>query len=274
MPRLAHPDIIKGHAVANLMDLYRGDPGFVEERERLRQPYLPLLGEWLEVVYAFWVDFGQIVSAKEYLREMFSAQEYRSIRDYCLGNSHVLSRGLRRKLDRRLGEIVDVNQRLKPYLIELKDLARRWKLRAPWAVQILFVYDLIDLLTAAGMPDKIDIPVEMLDSFMPFSPPYPPLKLEVSAWALILRGRREVQAELAKKLADYEGELKAAGLKEYPSALKAHAWWWFEHNVHGSSFDEIADKIDKLRQEPKAILAENIRKAIISFSERIGIEPE
>jgi hypothetical protein len=69
-----------------------------------------------------------------------------------------------------------------------------------------------------------------------------------------------------------ERHFKAAGAKEPPSALRTHANWWFDHYVHNMKFSDIANRIAEIKSDGGPH-TQNIRNAIIKFSEITGIEP-
>jgi len=54
MPKLSHPKIIKGQAIAYLLRLYRNEPAFMKELKQLRQSYLEIVKELAKA----WVIFG------------------------------------------------------------------------------------------------------------------------------------------------------------------------------------------------------------------------
>jgi len=87
--------------------------------------------------------------------------------------------------------------------------------------------------------------------------PLPPLIFKVKAYELMYSDRREIVQRFAKRLSDYEKELKSLGWKELPSAMKTHASWWFEHYVHKKKYSDIALKY--------GIAAEGIKRAVFNF---------
>ena len=89
--------------------------------------------------------------------------------------------------------------------------------------------------------------------------------VKIPAWAIIVGGRQAVHAEISKKLEEYETQIKAKGLHEYPSALDKHAEWWFEHYVHSKKYKEL----DQGYPSPNA---ESIKKAVWKFTKLVGIK--
>ena len=114
------------------------------------------------------------------------------------------------------------------------------------------------------MPEDIDVPLEQLDLLYPWPPPISPLEIKVSSWAFVFYGRKQIQAEIAKKLKEYEARLKTVGLKEKPSALENHAKWWFEHYVKGKPYQELAQQFPGTEEE-------TIKRKVWEFSKLVGI---
>lgn len=262
-PKLTHPFLAKGQAIAYLIQVYRNDLGFVEELDRIRQPYMPVLFDLAKAILSFWVE----------CRKTLAPDEYWTLRDYYLGESQQAP-GLPAQLEEQRKQMQQLWGDLQPYALGLSNLAYRWKLRAHWAASVLLYYDIFDMLGAIGLPREIDIPLESLTQVYPWSLPLPPLHIEVPAWAFMFSGRKEIGQEVAANLADYENALKAEGFSEAPHALSAHARWWFEHYVHGRKYDDIAqEEVYK----PGGMLisySKNVGAAIRRFSKLIGIHAE
>ena len=161
---------------------------------------------------------------------------------------------------------------LEPYFGNLGELAERWKLKAPWAVVTLYILDLINLLKHNGLPDDIDIPIEDLELIYPWKAPLPPLDIKVSAWAIILGGRQAVQTKTSKKLQEYEGQIKAKGIHEYPSALDKHARWWFEHYIHRKKYREIAEEEYYPADKTYTPNEESVKRAVWKFTKLVDIK--
>lgn len=161
-----------------------------------------------------------------------------------------------------------------PYFDSLSKLAHKWKLRAPWAVGILFLLDLMEVSGDQEFLGKIDIPLEKLSLIYPWAPPLPPLEISVPAWAFFTDGRQAILEEIDKKLEKYESELKAEGLYEHPSALDKHARRWFQYYVHGRPYDEIVQ--DEVYTPGGALIsyAKNVGAAVRKFSKLIQIDPK
>jgi hypothetical protein len=125
------------------------------------------------------------------------------------------------------------------------------------------------------MPQEVSIPLEKYQFLYPFKALLPPLVLPISAWALILNGRKEVLDMIRVRLQDYEDQLKSQGLKEKPSSLNRHAKWWFEHFVEGMKYDDIANaEVEASLEEHPIIFARNVGRSVREFSKIIGINPK
>ncbi len=184
-----------------------------------------------------------------------------------------------------LEEAKAIYPRVASYEDELKSLAYRWKLRAPWAPDLLKECDRDYLFAqesrAKGFPTTVQLMAPLADPFEPSVYPFrltgpniTPLKLTISAWAFVTRGRKEILSWVAKKLAAYENELRGGQFKEYPSRLERHAQWWFEHYVHSKTFDEIA-QIEVYTPDGSMIsYAKNVGTAVRKFSDLVGIDPK
>jgi transposase len=102
----------------------------------------------------------------------------------------------------------------------------------------------------------------------PGHPPCLDWQFQMSSWALVFRGRKPVMDDIAKKLEEYESDLKKTGLGENPSAIEQHARWWFQHHVKRKSCEVIA--LSGLGSR-KSYDAEYVRKAVWKLSRKVGI---
>lgn len=254
----------QGKAIAALLKLYKADPDFTQELEKLRTNYLPVLEQWLKIAVPDWLKMRDALTRKEFL----------TTRDYFLTKMQTISSSLADKLELFLSiPNSDLANQLDAYENALTDLAYRWQLKAPWVGHVLLLNHIQDMIINI-MPQDIrnaDIPVEMLEPFLP-SAPLPPLSFQVNAYELMFSGRQEIQDKFAKALADYENELKSLGWRELPSALERHAYWWFEHNVHKKTYDEIAQMETYTPGGSLISYARNVGTAVKNFSKLIGIE--
>jgi len=203
MPKLSHPKITKGDAIATLLNLYTKERNFMKELNQIRQPYKEIVNKFIEDISAFFK--GGSISLGEY---------YQAVMNYYKGD--------RKKDPLPVGHCHYLSQ-LQPYLDAFSKLAHKWKLRAPWILVAIWYFDLVDFCKAKGLPAEIDIPLEKLEQIYPWAPPLPALEIKIPAWAIILFGRKAIQTEINEKLQEYENKIKLEGLHEYPSALNTHA---------------------------------------------------
>jgi len=245
MPKLNYFKITKGDAIAALLKQYSKEPQFIKEWAAIRKPYIDVLTKFAEDGLKLF-EYGNITPAEYY----HGVVDYHKKED---------------KKDPFPADKFGYLSELQPYFDDLGKMADKWKLKARWAVDILFISDLRNQLKHNGLPDEIDIPIEELELIYPWEAPLPPLKIEVSAWAIILGGRQAVQTEINKKLQEYESQIKTTGLHEYPSALDKHAGWWFEHYVHKKTYPE-------LEQKNPQVSSESIKRAVWKFSKLLNIK--
>ena len=253
MPKLSDPRITKGHAVDSLLKIYRNDQEFVQELEKIRNPYLDLI-----IQYAL-DSFDSGKKSRLSPRDFFNTAIERA-------------KSMHQGAPFSPQASVYAAQ-LQPYFDTLSKLAYRWKLRASWAAPMLVIYDMFDVLRIKGlMPDEIDLPLEEFNSLYPWLPPLPTLEIKIPAWAIVLQGREKVLAEVGKKLCQYEKEIKAIGLTERPSSLQKHAKWWFEHFIHGKKYDDIAQEEAYTPGGSSISYARNVGEAVRRFSRLVGID--
>jgi len=253
MPKLSDPRITKGRAVGSLLRLYRNDKGFVQELEQIRDPYLDLI---IACALAFFDSARKSqLSPKEFFHVVI---EHAKNVQQC---------------DSFFSEVSVYITQLQPYFDALSKLAYRWKLRAPWATPMLVIYDMYDVLIIKGLvPEEVDVVLEEFDSLYPWASPLPALEIKIPAWAIVLEGRKRVLAAIRIKLRQYEKQIKATGLMEYPSSLQKHAKWWFEHFIHGKKYDDIAE--EEIHTPDGALIsyARNVGEAVRRFSRLISID--
>jgi len=247
----------QGKAVAALLKLYKADPDFAQELEKLRTNYLPVLEQWLKIAAPSWLK----------MKETLTQEEFLTVRDYFLTEMQTISSSLTDKLGLFLSiPNSDLANQLDAYEKALADLAYRWQLKATWAGHVLLLNHILDMIINILPQDvrNADIPVEMLEPFLP-SAPLPPLSFQVNAYELMFSGRQGIQNKFAKALADYENELKSLGWRELPSALERHAYWWFEHYVRHKKYREF-------EQEYPQIDSESIKREVWKFTRLLGIK--
>ncbi len=263
MPKLSYPPLTRFDAIVALVDLYLQDTAFRSALEQVRSEYRSTL-HGLATDIAKWVSVAPRIS-----------------RPSTLDCYHFV-------LDRQVLTAVS-------YLNALKTLFAKWKLPIPepsyWVLYkeiesmpltgILPEYDLYQLLPKKGVITEGGmLPDNVSGDKIPH--PVPPLRVTVTFWALVLAGREESLKHIGRRMDEYEQRVKEKGYKEYPSKLKKHAWWWFEHFIHGSKFEDIsgleAQAIAKLPLKsggkgPCAPYGKNIGAAVGKFSKLIGVNP-
>jgi hypothetical protein len=257
MPRLSDPRITKGHAVSFLLRLYLEEPGFAAELQELRRRHRELFEEFVVGFLGLFARCEATMTTAEYrktLRELYEA---------IVIPSRILTPPT--NLANLVEDIKHLNLKLRPYFHDLEQLAFKWKLRAPWAGPMLHLHNLHDYLKQFGVPDAIDVPLEQLDLLYPWPPPISPLEIKVSAWAFVFYGRKQIQAEITKRLKEYEDRLKALGLREKSSALQSHARWWFEHYVKGKTYRAIHQQFPRVEEE-------TIKRKVYEFSKLTSIK--
>jgi len=252
MPRLNHPRITKGDAITALLRQYSKEPQFIKEWAAIRKPYVNVLARFAEDGIRFF-EQGNITPA-EYYQDVVDYYKNENNKDpFPVDKFSYLSE-------------------LQPYFDDLVKMADKWKLRAPWSTVTLYISDLINILKHNGLPDEIDVAIENLELIYPWEAPLLPLKIEVSAWAIILGGLQTVQNEINEKLKEYESQIKAKGLHEYPSALDKHASWWFEHYIHRKKYREIAEEEYYPEDKTYKPNEESVKRAVWRFTKLVDIK--
>lgn len=272
MPRLVTSEVLRQIAILYLLELYKQETGFVAEWKHLRHSSISLLAQIAKVdalAQVNWMIFdlplfeGELALQRleNYLVDF--APPLKNARD-------------RQELEHQYDQILE---KLEPYKNELADLACRWNLRAPWAADELLSEDIDDvtedMFKAAGVAGIIKQGQEQLKGWLSMFPPFlPPLTIQVPWASFLTGGRRKILTELRDKLVLYEKRLKLGGAREFPSSLKAHAKWWFQHHVCHETYDEIA-QLEVYTAGGKLVsYAKNVGAAVRKFSRLIGINPK
>lgn len=244
MPKLSFPKLTRGLAINHLVSLYRNHPPFKKELEEIKEPYK-------ETIRIIVIDaWNNPPAIYENIRDYLQAVD-----DYINGKSNLCP--FSAKFEKRAVQLIE-------YLDLLEKLAAKWKLNAPWAVSVLYNFDVLDVLQTRGTKENTGIPLEKMESISPWPSPVPPLKIEVSAWAFSMYSRDEIIDEIADRLKEFEGKIKETGVKEYPSSLEKHARWWFEHYILGKTYPEI--------EKEEEVLRETIKRKVWAFTKLIGIK--
>jgi len=148
----------------------------------------------------------------------------------------------------------------------LDELACHWKLTVPMSGLFLLLSRVTDEIQCLG------IKIRTTPSFHPhLSEDIPPLELGVvPAWLMTEMGKTELIGFIGASISKYIDSLKMQGLKERPSRLEKHAYWWFQHNVNKKDWNNLADEEAQL-DEKGGPSPENIQKAVTRFAKIIGI---
>jgi hypothetical protein len=253
MPKLAHPKDVESAAIYALVRVYLQDPAFVEEFRQLRSRHQDAMHHFMDMP-----------------REMTMA-----VLDYggpvYEGKEHLVKSWFGKDADLPVEKPPYFDEAVK-YMRDIIALLDGWKLKSQRALVIMLV------MGDSVLPERNEewyarVPPEAWDRMMPWAPPLPPLKIEVSSWALIYRGRKPVMDDIAKKLEEYEKKIKETGLHEYPSAMDRHAKWWFQHYVKGKTYDQIAEM--ECHGNGSIIgYQRNVGSAVRAFSRTVSIYPK
>ena len=257
MPKLTIPERTYGKAIGCLIDLYKKEPGFIEELQKIRSVYEPAVIKWLDSTVPKW---------RRLQSELLQTRKKQNDSSILSDDSIELSKQFSYSTRRFYGGW-EVSKELLHYEKELHDLAYRWHLTAKWSGPCLILSHINDVvgIMSEGDETTIEIPVEVIEPVLD-KPPLPPLILKVTAYELMYSDKGEIAQRFAKKLSDYGEKLKSLGWKELPSAIKTHASWWFEHYVHGKPYKEIATK------RSVEVTESSVRQAVFRFRSLLGIE--
>ncbi len=272
MPRLLPPDWIKKVAVDHLLQLYEKDNKFVQELEEARRPFVPLIEQYVHANCLTEVEHILSICPPDDLTALAAdLQKLRNHYQSIPGNPDLSE--LQKSYDR-------LREQLKPYVAVLQKLAYKWNLRAPWAADELIQRDIQRVyettFNAAGVTVLNKLSNQQIHRLLKEDEG----SLHSDTWQAnmnivtfcLAAGRTGYIKELNERLEQFEGKLKAAGAKEPPSALRKHAGWWFDHYVRNVKFSDIADGIAQVDSKG-GHQTENIRKAVLKFSELLSIEP-
>jgi len=271
MPRLLPIDWIRIVATNYLLQLYEKEYGFMKEWETVKAPFVQMIALMGRTSSLIWVEHLLMRNPPDDFISWVS--DLQKLRNYL--NSFQTSTDLSDL--REISTHLEIE--LAPYKLLLNELGYKWNLRAPWAGEELMGRDvhriLQDIFNAAGVTAFNDFSDRQIQTLVgdksPLSadngPIYP------SILSLYLSGGRTGYLDkLNRRFKEFEEKMKASGAKEPPSALGKHAEWWFDHYVHDIKFPDIANKIAEI-DERGGPQTENIGKAVIKFSEFLGIDP-
>jgi len=269
MPKLLPTDWIGLVAINYLLRLYERENNFVQEWQEVRHPFAPLIEQMGRSRSL--IDIEHLLLRNPPRDLIAWTSDLQKLRKYIQGILGTQDWSELEKRCRRLQE------QLAPYVIQLNDLAGNWNLRASWAAEELLNRDVqrveedaINTAGAARLLDLSDWQIQRLSNQggggLSDSWPINILSLYLAG------GRLGLTKKLNDRLKQFERELKAAGAKEPPSALRAHTEWWFDHYVHHMEFPDIARKL-ALDDADGGPNPNNIRNAVFKLSEFIDIKP-
>ena len=159
MPRLSHPKILKGQAIAALIEQYRNDKDFARELDKICDPYLDMIIQFARSSYEAGKG-SKLQNMKDW------TNEYKTL---------------------ETEELERIKSELQPYCKALYKLAYKWKLTASWVAPMLILYDVVDVLKIDGqLPIETTIPVELYEKFCLFEAPLPAMEFCIPAWAITL----------------------------------------------------------------------------------------
>ena len=274
MPRLLPTDWIRIIAINYLLQLYEREIGFVQEWEKAKKPFIPLIEQLGKVSTLIEVEHLLMKSPPDDLIDWISdLQKLRNyLQDLPAGTEYA------QNSSEMLKSYDSLQEKLTPYVLSLKSIAYDWNLRASWAGEELMRINVQkvqqDVLNAAGVTTFFELSDRQIQTLLKQDKgSLPSGTWPINILSLYLAGGRQgFINKLNRRLVEFEKELKTLGVKEIPSALHRHAEWWFDYYVHNTSLDDIADGTIGPKNEAGRY-PENIRKAVQKFSKLAGIEP-
>jgi hypothetical protein len=270
MPKIIPAEWKRELAIFCLLELYEGEAQFVAEWRRLRVPYLSPLTELASVsgLYEVYRFRSILPFTWENVHKSYLVEEH-------LIKRSSFFRGSRPSLDELEERYEQLRENLVPYTTQLTSLAYHWNLRASWAGDELLDEDVESIVSQlfkeAGVHEFGDLVAEEVIKhsweLMPSSASKDvyPLTVRIGPVDFMLQGRRETLMRLRKTLADYEKGLRYAGFGDFPSAVKRHAKWWFEHYVDRKTYAELETQFAQAGQE-------TIKRKVWEFSRLVGIK--
>jgi hypothetical protein len=251
MSKLSFPELTQGYARFVLVALYLNHPPFAKEFSEVKKPYIEAMSKYTRDTQTSFQEKPQ--SNTEY---------YQTLTKYL--NRESTESPFTTEQEK------DINE-LKPYIDELVKLVDKWIFKALWAAGALFYLDMIQSVEVEPSEEQ-GIPLDLFEPMVPWPPPLPPLKIEVSAWTFFGYSRDEIMSEIADRLFEYEEKLKEIGIKEFPSSLLRHARWWFEYYVNKKLLGKIAIEEVDIYKGQAVPDTKNINTAIRKFSKLVEID--
>ena len=136
MPRLLPPDLIKKIAINHLLELYEKENGFVQEWEKIRHPFVPLIEQYVKA--SCLIEVEHILSKSPpsdliaWISDMHKLKKHLQGLPCSINDAEDLSEIQREGFQ----------EQIRPYIHELKNLAYKWNLRACWAGNELMARDI------------------------------------------------------------------------------------------------------------------------------------
>lgn len=256
MPKLTIPQRTYGKAIGCLINLYKGEPGFIEELVKIRQVYEHTAIKWLDSSMPHWRQLKTLLTR--------STDPFDGFATLTEETKKVLVQFS--KAIRGFYEGLNVNEELIEYERKLSELACRWRLKAKWTGLALIVDHFLDIIGITqediwNTEGSVELVEPLLDEA-----PLPPLIFKVTAYELMYSDQQEIVREFSKNLSEYADSLKSQKWRELPSAIETHAFWWFECYVHKKPYKEIVE------QHSPELTDHGIRKAVFNFRRLLGIE--
>ena len=252
MPKLTIPQRTYGKAIESLIQLYLNEASFVTKLEKIRHVHEQAVITWLDTSVPNWRSIG--LSKDSFYR---SGTPEENNTEMLIQFSNAV---------RQFNDGLNLNEELLEYENELRILTDKWHLKAKWAASAFLVRHFFDM---AGITRKeiwqSEGSIEMLEPLLDEAP-LPPLIFEVTAYELMYSDQKELVHKFAEQLSDYANRLKMRTWKELPSAIDVHAYWWFEHYVHGKHYKEIAEN-----HKPE-VTENSVRQAVARFRKLLAIE--
>jgi hypothetical protein len=240
MPKLSDDFNNRIRGTVILVRLYREDPLFEKELDSVCQPYLSHIRlATLEILH--------------HLKDAIDIGED----DY---------KALVNNFKQKIGEKDATASDIQAYLHDLYKLAHQWKFTVPWSGWFLFLSKITDEI------DHLGVKFKTTPSFHPhISIDLPPLQFQdIPAWLVMDMSKTELMALIGSSISEYNDMLKKKGLKERPSKLEKHAYWWFQYYVKEKNWKAIANE-EALINMKGGLNPDNIQKAVKKFSKIISI---
>ncbi|MCK4388573.1 MAG: hypothetical protein KAW00_07345, partial [Dehalococcoidia bacterium] len=151
MPRLLPTDWIRIIAINYLLQLYEREIGFVQEWEKAKKPFIPLIEQLGKV--STLIEFEHLLMKSppddliDWISDLQKLRNY--LQDLPAGTEYA------QNSSEMLKSYDSLQEKLTPYVLSLKSVAYDWNLRASWAGEELMRINVQkvqqDVLNAAGV---------------------------------------------------------------------------------------------------------------------------